>query len=214
MQALFPKVARAAMRFLAEKVDAKGDSDPRDVLAGNYTDTAIGLLYEAIRRGSRVEDGEVAVIPRGSAGRRSTLHVDFHTAKPTHPAERCHLNAMVADTAIWEQTAANILDIHPGVRRWVKNERLGFLIPYRHKGRSATYVPDFVVETDLGESVIVEIKGQVRDVDDAKAKAALRWTEAVNRLGGYGKWRYLMVTDPPRLGPLLDDACRAKWNAA
>lgn len=214
MHDLFPKVARAAMRFLAEKVDVRGDGDPRDVLAGNYTDTAIEVLYEAIRRGSSLEEGEVAVIPRGSAGRRSTLHVDFHTAKPIHPAKRCHLNAMVADTARWEQAAANILDIHPGVLRWVKNERLGFLIPYRHKGRSANYVPDFVVETDLGESVIVEIKGQVRDVDDAKAKAALRWTEAVNRLGGYGKWRYLLVTDPPRLGLLLDDACSAKWNMA
>ena len=213
VQTLFPKVVRAAMHFLAEKVDARGDSEPRDILAhGVYMEVAVESLIEAIRIGARLDEGEVAVIPCGSAGLRSTRHVDFHTAKPTYPARRCHLNEMVADTAIWEQSAANVLDSHPGVLRWVKNEGLKFKIPYRYRGRTANYLPDFVVETDLGESVIVEVKGRVRDVDDAKAKAAVRWTEAVNRLGTHGRWRYVMVTDPQTLGPLLDDACGAKWN--
>ena len=51
---------------------------------------------------------------------------------------------MVADTQKWEQSAAFLLDSHPGVKKWVKNDRLGFFIPYRNKGVPARYVPDFI----------------------------------------------------------------------
>ncbi len=67
---------------------------------------------------------------------------------------------MVADTKKWEQSAAFLLDSHPGVKRWVKNDRLGFTIPYRHRGLLSRYIPDFLVVTDRHENVIVEIKGQ------------------------------------------------------
>lgn len=121
---------------------------------------------------------------------------------------------MVADAEKWEQSAAFALDTHPGVRKWVKNDRLGFYIPYRHGGRSAKYLPDFLVVTDAGNNVIVETKGQMTDKSDAKAKAAERWAAAVNRLGDRGNWRYLLVTDPTNLGPMLDAACTSKWNGS
>lgn len=211
---LFPKVAFAAKRFLAEKLDLKGDSRPCDVLlVGEYMQAAIGALLEAIKKGASTDTSEVAVIPQGAAGRGSTLYVDFHTTKPIYPVTRCHLNAMVADTKKWEQSAAFILDSHPGVEKWVKNDRLGFFIPYRHRGLPAKYVPDFIVGTDSGENVIVEIKGQVTDAADAKAKAAERWVAAVNRLGEHGRWRYILVTDPGRLGIMLNEFTKSSWDA-
>ena len=107
MQQLFPKVAFAAKRFLAEKLDRKGDSQPCDVLlVGEYMQAAITALLEAIKKGSSTGESEVAVVPQGAAGRGSTLFVDFHTTKPIYPVTRCHLNAMVADTQKWEQSAA------------------------------------------------------------------------------------------------------------
>jgi type III restriction enzyme len=125
---------------------------------------------------------------------------------------RCHLNAMVADTQKWEQSSAFLLDTHPGVNKWVKNDRLGFFIPYRNKGLPARYVPDFIVETDSGLNLIVETKGRVTDSADAKAKAAQRWANAVNRLGRHGTWHYLLVTDPGRLGKDLNAYTTAKWE--
>ncbi|SNR73651.1 hypothetical protein [Paracoccus sediminis] len=119
---------------------------------------------------------------------------------------------MVADTKKWEQSAAFLLDSHSGVKRWVKNDRLGFTIPYRQRGLLARYIPDFIVVTDRDENVIVEIKGQVTDDADAKAKAAERWVEAVNRLGGHGVWRYLLVEDPGRLGIQLNEFTCSKWD--
>ena len=213
VQQLFPKVAFAAKRFLAEKLDRKGDSQPCDVLlVGEYMQAAIGSLLEAIKKGSSTAQSEVAVVPQGAAGRGSTLFVDFHTTKPIYPVTRCHLNAMVADTQKWEQSAAFLLDSHPGVKSWVKNDRLGFYIPYRNRGLPARYVPDFLLVTDSGQNVIVEIKGQVTDSADAKAKAAQRWVAAVNRLGTHGNWHYLLVTDPGRLGQMLDGFTGASWD--
>ena len=213
VQQLFPKVAFAATRFLAEKLDRKGDSQPCDVLlVGEYMQAAIGSLLEAIKKGSSTAQSEVAVVPQGAAGRGSTLFVDFHTTKPIYPVTRCHLNAMVADTQKWEQSAAFLLDSHPGVKSWVKNDRLGFYIPYRNRGLPARYVPDFLVVTDSGQNVIVEIKGQVTDSADAKAKAAQRWVAAVNRLGTHGNWHYLLVTDPGRLGQMLNGFTGVSWD--
>ena len=199
VQQLFPKVA-AAKRFLAEKLDRKGDSQPCDVLlVGEYMQAAIRSLLEAIKKGCSTAESEVAVVPRGAAGRGSTLFVDFHTTKPIYPVTRCHLNAIVADTQKWEQSVAFVLDSHAGVKSWVKNDRLGFFVPYRNRGLPARYVPDFLVVTDSEQNLIVEVKGQVTDSADAKSKATQRWVDAVNRLGQHGAWHYLLVTDPARL---------------
>lgn len=213
VQQLFPKVAFAAKRFLSEKLERKGDSRPCDVLlVGEYMKAATGSLIEAIKKGAATGTGEVAIIPQGAAGRGSTLYVDFHTTKPIYPVTRCHLNAMVADTKKWEQSAAFLLDSHPGVMRWVKNDRLGFTIPYRRRGLPSNYVPDFIVVTDRGENVIVEIKGRVDDDADAKSKAAQRWVEAVNSLGDQGVWRYLLVEDPGKAGQLLNAFADRQWD--
>lgn len=213
VQVLFPKVAFAAKRFLAEKLDRKGGSQPCDVLlVGEYMQSAIGSLLEAIKKGSSTDSAEVAVVPQGAAGRGSTLFVDFHSTKPIYPVTKCHLNAMVADTKKWEQSAAFLLDSHPGVKKWVKNERLGFFIPYRNKGIFARYVPDFIIETDIALNLMVEVKGQFTDHADVKAKAAQRWVNAVNRSGQHGTWHYLLVTDPAELGSLLNDYTTAKWD--
>jgi type III restriction enzyme len=213
VQQLFPRVAFAAKRFLAEKLNKKGDSQPCDVLlVGEYMQASVAALLEAIKKGASTTDNEIAIIPQGSAGRGSTLYVDFHTTKPIYPVTRCHLNAMVADTIRWEQSAAFILDTHPGVRKWVKNDRLGFAIPYRRRGLPAKYLPDFIAVTDTGENVIVEIKGQANDDADIKTRAALRWTSAVTRLGSHGVWHYLFVTDPGRLGLAMNSHTGAAWD--
>lgn len=213
VQTLFPRIAFAAKRFLAEKLVTNGDSQPCDVLlVGQYMQASIDALLDAIKKGASTSDAEVAVVPQGAAGRGSTLYVDFHTTKPIQAANHCHLNAMVADTQKWEQSAAFLLDAHPGVRKWVKNERLGFFIPYRRNGLPARYAPDFIAVTDRDQNVIIEIKGQVTDNADAKAKAAERWAAAVTRLSSYGTWHYLLVTDPGKLGIMLNGFTSVAWH--
>jgi type III restriction enzyme len=59
-QTLFPFVVNAARRFLTDpdKLVCKGSSQPVDVLLVNkYAQTAVDHLFEALRRGTRAEQG-------------------------------------------------------------------------------------------------------------------------------------------------------------
>lgn len=119
-----------------------------------------------------------------------------------------------ADTGQWEQSAAFALDAHTGVARWVKNDHLGFVIPYRKRNIQARYIPDFLVVLDNGLQLIVEIKGQYDDNADVKAKAAERWVRALNHLGEYGRWSYVVVEDPQKLGSVIDGGAASRGGSA
>ena len=140
----------------------------------------------------------------GTSGLRSTRYVEFATGRDLWPGTRSHLNAMVADTKKWEQSAAYCLDTHDQVRAWVKNDHLGFIVPYRKDGTKRSYLPDFIVELVSGEKLVVELKGQVIDDALVKAAAAKRWCEAVNRDGRFGSWSYHLMKHPADLMQLLD----------
>lgn len=118
------------------------------------------------------------------------------------PVQQCHLNACVYDTKTWEQAAASTLDAHPRVRRWVKNDHLGFVVPYRKDGIRRNYLPDFIIEFGDGQFLVVEIKGQIGD-GEIKAAAAQRWCAAVNNDGRFGHWTYHLVMHPGDLRKIL-----------
>ena len=89
----------------------------------------------------------------------------------------------------------------------MKNEHLGFTIPYVHEGRTHEYVPDFLVR-------LVDATGRRRAHADrrgvrrpevshspgtvqAKADTARnQWCAAVNNHGGFGRWGYVEITRP------------------
>ena len=129
--------------------------------------------------------------------------MSIYTGRDLWPAQKCHLNAIVADTKTWEQSAAFALDIHNSVVSWVKNDHLGFTIPYRKAGLPHRYQPDFIVVLDAGLKLILEVKGQPRDAD-IKTKAALRWVNAVNRDGRFGRWAYEIVYHPTEVLKVLE----------
>jgi len=139
---------------------------------------------------------------QGAAGVRSTRVVDFYTGKELHDARRCHLNAAVFDFG-WEQEAGELLDSHPAVSAWVKNDRLGLVIPYRKEGTPRKYLPDFIVDLKNGGRLIVEIKGQAGDAAIKKA-AAERWCSAVNDDGRYGGWAYHLCFGAQEMTGVLD----------
>jgi type III restriction enzyme len=140
---------------------------------------------------------ERPIITPGPAGMCLIKHLEFHTERQPWPVQKCHVNAMVADTETREQAAATTLDAHPGVVRRVKIDHLGFTVPYRSKeGSRRQYLPDFIVETVGGDRIVVEIKGQVGDAE-MKAAAAQRWCQAVNNGGWFGGWSYGVVRPHP-----------------
>lgn len=88
----------------------------------------------------------------------------------------------------WEKYAANVVEAHPEVAAWVKNDHLGFHILYLWNGSKRKYIPDFLVRYESGKTLVLEIKGVDSPQDQAKRAALAQWVEAVNAHGGFGTW--------------------------
>lgn len=200
---LFPQLLGYVQRFLTSKLDCRGDRVAQDVAVNPYFQRAAAMIYDAL---DAVDlsgaSQERPIIAAGLAGMRSTRFVEFYTGRQPSPVQKCHLNACVYDTKTWEQAAAFALDTHSRVRRWVKNDHLGFVIPYRKDGIRRNYLPDFIVELVDSQFLVVEIKGQIGD-SEIKAAAAQRWCTAVNNDGRFGRWTYHLVRHPGDLGKVL-----------
>jgi type III restriction enzyme len=134
----------------------------------------------------------------------STANVSFATRKPAVPTEKSEISHVTLDGQggnTWEQILALECERHPEVMAYVKNEGLGFEIPYVYQGRTHAYRPDFLVrlkprEADGGivRTLIVEVSGGRKSPGptNAKADTALnQWCPAVNNHGGFGRWGYI-----------------------
>jgi type III restriction enzyme len=88
----------------------------------------------------------------------STGDVDFQSRKRTVPAEKSEVSHVTLDGKdgnTWEQLLASELELNRNVKSYVKNDHLGFTIPYIYKGRSHSYTPDFLVRLKPGDDGIV-----------------------------------------------------------
>lgn len=200
---LFPQMLAAALQFIETRVEPLGTRQKQDVAMNPYFSKAIAMLMNAM---DVVDAGgasqEKPVIAPGRAGVRTTRMVDFHTGKELHEANKCHLNAAVFDFD-WERQAGELLDAHPAVAAWVKNDRLGLVVPYRKEGTARKYLPDFLVRLTTGEMMLIEIKGQLGDALVKKA-AAERWCRAVTNDGRFGQWTYHLCFGKKELATVLE----------
>jgi type III restriction enzyme len=100
----------------------------------------------------------------------------------------------------WEAEFCRVVEAHPRVVAYVKNQGLGLEIPYLHGSTPKRYLPDFIVQIDDGRddplNLIVEIKGYRKE--DAKEKAITMdgyWVPGVNNLNRYGRWAFAEFTN-------------------
>jgi type III restriction enzyme len=101
----------------------------------------------------------------------------------------------------WEAELCGVVEAHPRVRAYAKNQGLGLEVPYLLGSTPRRYLPDFTVRIDDGRgpddllSLIVEIKSYRGE--DAKEKAnTMRayWVPGVNNLGKHGRWTFAEFT--------------------
>lgn len=204
---LFPQIARIVQRYFDTKVIPVKPAEKVDAFLSPYYGWAVERLTAAIRPDASAGETPEVPIYETSRGPGSTAEVDYWTSKDVREVVTSHLNYVVADTKVWEQSAAYVLDTHPRVAAFVKNAGLGFAIPYLHNGQPRDYVPDFTVRLE-GEPrvhLIVETKGY-DELAGVKAAAAERWVAAVNADGQYGEWRYAMARKVSEVRDVLDKA--------
>jgi len=151
----------------------------------------------------------------------STADVDFLTRKATVPpsktvkSEVSHVTLDGKDGNLWEEALAEELELSKHVAAYVKNDHLGFTIPYVHKSRSHDYVPDFLVrlrkrdDGDVERVLIIEVSGSRKSPGPTTAKAETArnsWCTAVNNHGGFGGWGYTEMTKPQEFRARLAEA--------
>jgi type III restriction enzyme len=198
---LFPQMLAIAKRWLAECVVCKDNTFPQLLLLIEFAHDAADRIYKAIVASAAGAPALRPILrPYDVVG--STRYVDFDTTKAVYPTDpaKCHVSHVVADTGSWEQKMAQALEEMPEVARYVKNQGLGFTIPYTLNGEERQYYPDFIAQVALDGSVlnlIVEVSGEARKDKAAKVTTARTlWVPAANNHGGFGRWAFVEVTDP------------------
>jgi type III restriction enzyme len=201
---LFPQLLDIAKRWLAECVTCKDNTFPQLLLLIQFAHDAADRIYKSIVAST---DGTPALKPilRPYDTVGSTRYVDFDTTRPVYATrpDKCHISHVVADTDSWEQKTAQAIEDMDEAVRYVKNQNMGFTIPYTLGGEEKNYFPDFVVCIDDGHgqddllNLILEVTGEKRKDKAAKvATARTLWVPAVNNHGGFGRWAFLEVADP------------------
>ena len=121
-----------------------------------------------------------------------------------HETRKSEVNVAVCDSD-WEAAVAEILDLHPNIKRWIRNERLGWTIPYRYDGMPRNYEPDFIAAATLADGrtlhIVIEVKGLARETDADKQRWTTQyWLPAVNAHPDFSKsgpWAYLYIDREP-----------------
>ena len=205
---LFGQIKRIAREWMDKHLVCTGSTYPAQLMYPELRDMACERIENAITRraideGSQKECPVRAVLdPYNHVG--STADVHFATSKKilwkTDP-NLCHVNLAVCDSD-WEADFCRVVEAHPKVRKYVKNQGLGLEVPYRQGSRSRIYIPDFIVilgngggETDR-LNLIVEIKGyRGEDAKDKKSTMETYWVPGVNNLGTWGHWAFAEFSD-------------------
>ncbi len=200
---LFPKLLSIVRQWMADPslLRLHDGTFPQLLMLAEWREAAVERVYRGIvRAGPGFARLKPILRPWDPTG--STATVDFQTTRevwPTDP-DKSHVDGVALDRD-WEKHVAQVLETVSEVDAYVKNQGLGFTIPYVLDSQQHQYVPDFLVRLRLGPStvlnVILEVSGRPSKEKAAKvATARTQWVPAINEHGGFGEWAFLEVTDP------------------
>lgn len=199
---LFPQLLDITRRWLAECVVCKDNTFPQLLLLVERAYEAAEKIHHAIADAGAGEKLLLPLLaPYDTVG--SSRYVEFDTTKPvwkTAP-EKCHVSHCTADSN-WEHKMAETCEAMEEVEAYVKNQGLGFAIPYAHEGAERQYFPDYIVrwrQPGAGEplNLIVEVSGERKKDKVARVTTARDlWVPAINNCGQFGRWAFAEITDP------------------
>ena len=179
-----------------------GNTFPAQVLYLEIADMACNRIKDAIESVPDNGDRPIQAVLDAYNPIGSTAHVRFNTSKQTlwkTAPNKSHVNWVVCD-GNWEAEFCRVAEAHPRVRSYVKNQGLGFEVPYLYGSTQRKYIPDFILQIDDGRddllNLIVEIKGfRGEDAKDKANTMKTYWIPGVNNLGKFGRWQFAEFTE-------------------
>ena len=198
------QIVRIIDKFLeSDKLSLKipNSADPeklkRIMIALNFQKIT-SYIGSFIRSSSKEEP--VAIFDPVRPKRSTATAMTWYTSKPTQPVLKSQISHVVADSN-WEGSVAFELERNriAGLVSWVKNDHLGFEIFYLWKGQLHTYYPDYIIKFQNDRHLIVEVKGQTKEQDQAKWVAANEWVRAVNASKKFGTWEFKVLDAPKNI---------------
>lgn len=220
---LFGQFKRIVRQWLESCLVCKGGTFPAQLGYATIADMACERIIAAVVR-SQVGEKRPKVVLDPYSPEGSTTTVNFYTSKASYEtdARRSHLNYAVLDSD-WEGEFCRVVEQHPLVRAYVKNQGMGFEVPYRVHTDMKRYIPDFIVRIDDGHgdnnllNLVAEVKGYRReDAKDKKDTMEIYWIPGVNTLGTYGRWAFAEFREVFQIREELDaviNSLRVKASA-
>lgn len=201
---LFPQLIEIVQRWLAEQVVCKDNTFPQLLLVAELAHRAAERIHRAIAAGIPGDARLRAMFPAGERTGSTTI-VGFDTTKNTYltNAEKCHVSHVACDSN-WEAKFAQTVEEMPEVVAYVKNQALGFKIPYILQGKPRMFLPDYIMRIDDSRdpndllNLVVEVSGRPNDQEKQAKTGTARslWIPAVNNEGTFGRWAFLENLDP------------------
>ena len=206
---LFGQLRAITQQWMDDYLVCENGTYPAQILHHEPLELACQRIQHAIDANYANESPvQVTLDPDSSSG--STRDVHFRSARTIdrtatfvgkslwETSDRmCHVNYAACDSS-WEAEFCRCVENDFLVRAYVKNEGLGFEVPYLFGSEPRVYRPDFILLLDDGKGeddllrVIVEIKGFRRQNAKAKAETMRNcWIPGVNALGSFGRWAFL-----------------------
>jgi type III restriction enzyme len=199
---LFIPLQRIAKKWIADCLHCQAGTYPAQLLYQSIADMACERINDAIIQTTHGDRPIKAILdPYNPTG--STANVRFNTSKTLRwqtNASKCHVDWAILDST-WEGEFCRLAEQHPRVFAYVKNQNMGFEVPYRYGNTPRRYIPDFILLVDDGRGrddplhLVVEVKGyRGEDARDKKRTMDTYWVPGVNNLGSHGRWAFQELT--------------------
>ena len=211
----FPDIKCIVEKWYNEQLEiVGGDGSPeqkRLVMLWNYK-AVLDNINEGIHK-ANADHEEITAVLNYYNPEETTAHVYRATNKDVYPTEKSHVNYVIAEDNSWQQIAAKTLDSMDYVIAWVKNDYLGFRIPYTVGDENKVYLPTFIVKVKKTDESIINLIVECEKFDSDKTGnkdskrhyLKERWIPAANNLKTYGQWDLLEVEDIDQLKELINE---------
>jgi type III restriction enzyme len=200
---LFGQLKKIASEWMDTCLVCTGGTFPAQLLYQQLADMACERITNGITR-AIIGDKPVKAMLDSYNPTGSTHYVNFNTTKLLRwepDSRRCQLNWLILDSEL-EGELCRVVESHPKVISYVKNQNMGFEVPYRYGSINRIYIPDFIVLVDDGRGkdnplhIVIEVKGyRGEDAKEKKTTMEISWIPGINNLKTYGRWAFAEFTE-------------------